>query len=273
MKTSLMFVFSVVFVINTNAQSNTFANGARSSAMGNTGVAVADIWSTTNNQAALTLLENTEISAFYKNNFGMNELSLSALSAAFPTKIGVFGGSLAHFGFSEYNESKISLAYAKRLWKMFSLSAQINYNTVDFTNGYQNATAVSGEVGLFADISDKFHIGAHVFNPTQSSLSLETKEKLPTLYKVGVAYKPLATLMICSDFEYNNDNDTSFRGGIEFYLLPQFCLRAGTATNPELFTLGVGYNSKQINIDAAYAYHNVLGNISSINISYKFKKR
>jgi hypothetical protein len=219
------------------------------------------------------MLANAEIAAFYKNNFGISELSLSALSVVIPSKTGVFGSSVAHFGFSEYSENKVSVAFAKQLWKNFSLSAQINYNSVSFTNGYQNANTVSGEIGVFACVSESFHIAAHVFNPTKSALSLENNEKLPVIYKAGIAYKPISTLLICSDFIYKNDNDMSFRGGIEYYFIPQLCLRTGVSTNPELFTLGAGYRYKKMNFDVSYSYHNVLGNISCVSVSYIFGKK
>ncbi|MDR1984263.1 MAG: hypothetical protein LBQ28_05505 [Prevotellaceae bacterium] len=273
MKANITLILFFASAMSVNAQNNTYANGARSAGMGNAGAATADVWSTVNNQAALTLFKDIEIAAFYKNNFGISELSLSALSVVVPTKIGTLGGSVAHFGFSEYNENKVSIAYAKRLWKMFSLSAQINYNTVNFTSGYQNATAVSGEVGLFADVSDNFYVGAHVFNPTQSSLSLENKEQIPVRYKIGAAYKPVSALLFCADLIYDSRSDISFCGGTEYYILSQLCLRAGISTNPELFTLGAGYHYKQISFDVAYSYHNVLGNISCIGISYKFNKK
>ncbi|MDR2652993.1 MAG: hypothetical protein LBC68_11910 [Prevotellaceae bacterium] len=273
MKTNITLAFFLVFATVANAQSNVHANGARSAGMGNAGAATADVWSTVNNQAALTLLSDIEMSAFYKNNFGLSELSLSALSVAVPTKIGVFGGSVAHFGFSEYNENKISIAYAKRLWRMLSLSAQINYNSLNFTNAYQNTTAISGEVGVFADLADNFYVGAHVFNPTKASLSLEAKEQLPVRYKIGTAYKPFSSLLLCADLVYDSSRDISFCGGAEYYIVSQLCLRAGVSTNPELFTLGAGYAYKRIHLDVAYNYHNVLGNVSCISVSYKFNKR
>ena len=273
MKTNAALVFLFVFAINVNAQTSTYASGARSAGMGNAGSAVADVWSTVNNQAALTLLNNAEIAAFYKNNFGISELSLSALSVVLPAKIGVFGSSVAHFGFSEYSENKVSIAFAKQLWKNFSLSAQINYHNVSFTNGYKNANAVSGEVGLLACVYDDFYIGAYVFNPTQSAMSLESNEKLPTFYKAGIAYKPTPTLLFCSDLIYQNDKQISFCAGTEYYIIPQLCVRAGVSTNPELFTLGAGYRYKQMNFDVAYSYHNVLGNISCVSVSYIFGKK
>ncbi|MDR2292269.1 MAG: hypothetical protein LBE11_02205 [Prevotellaceae bacterium] len=273
MKTNITLVFFVVFAITANAQNNTHATGARSAGMGNAGVATVDIWSTVNNQAALSLLPNIEISAFYKNNFGLSELSLSALSFAIPTKTGVFGSSVAHFGFSEYSETKISIAYAKRLWQIFSLGVQLNYNSLNFMAAYQNATAISGEIGMLADLADNFYVGAHVFNPTKSSLSIETKERLPVRYKIGVMYNPVSSLLFCVDFIYDSNNAISFCGGMEYYLLSKLCLRAGASTKPELFTLGAGYRYKQINFDVAYNYHNVLGNISCISISYKFNKK
>lgn len=273
MKANITLAFFLIFAMTANAQSNISAAGARSAGMGNAGVATVDVWSAVNNQAALTLLPHAEISAFYKNNFGMSELSLSALSVAVPVKTGVIGGSVAHFGFSEYSETKISIAYAKRLWRIFSLSAQLNYNSLNFTAGYRNATAVSGEIGLFADLDDNFYVGAHVFNPTKSSLSLETGEHLPVIYKAGATYKPLSSLLFCADFIYGSNKKISFCGGMEYYLLSQLCLRAGASSHPELFTLGAGYRYKQINFDVAYSYHNVLGNISSISISYKLNRK
>lgn len=273
MKTNATLVFLFMLALTVNAQTNTHANGGRSAGMGNTGAAVADVWSTVNNQAALTLLHNAEIATFYKNNFGVSELSLSALSVVLPVKTGVFGSYVAHFGFSEYSENKISVAFAKQLWKNFSLSAQINYHNASFTSGYKNANAVSGEVGLFACVHDDFYIGLHVFNPTKSALSLESNEKLPTCYKAGITYKPTKTLLFCSDLICENGKEISFRGGVEYYIISQLCMRAGVSTNPELFTLGAGYRYKQLNFDVAYSYHNVLGNISCVSVSYIFERK
>jgi hypothetical protein len=272
-KANITLVLLFAFAVSANAQDNVCANGARSAGMGNAGIAAADIWSTVNNQAALTLLENTEIAAFYKNNFGISELSLSALSVAIPTKTGVVGGSIAHFGFSGYSENQVSIAFAKCLWKIFSLSAQLNYNSFNFTNAYQNETAITGEIGLFAELADNIYAGAHVFNPAKASLSFEEKERLSVRYKTGIAYKPISSLLLCADFIFDSNNDTSFCGGLEYYLLSQLCLRAGASSNPELFTLGAGYVYKQIGFDVAYSYHNVLGNISCISISYKLNKK
>ncbi|MDR2126921.1 MAG: hypothetical protein LBP63_08840 [Prevotellaceae bacterium] len=273
LKTNIMLALFFAVAVNTHAQNSTYAVGARSAGMGNAGAAKVDVWSTVTNQAALTLLPNVEISAYYKNSFGMSELSLNALSVAIPTKAGVFSGLVAHFGFSEYSENKFAVAYAKRIWRMLSLSAQINCNSLHFTNAYQNATAISGEVGLFADLADNFYVGAHVSNPVKSSLSIETKKYLPVRYKIGTAYKPISSLLMCADFIYDDSSDVSFCGGMEYFLLEQLCLRAGASVNPELFTLGAGYRYQQFNFDVAFNYHNVLGNISSISISYKFNKK
>ena len=58
--------------------------------------------------------------ATLRKKYGIKELSHGALALALPTNAGTFGLSYSYFGYSKYNESKIGLAYAKKLFEKIS---------------------------------------------------------------------------------------------------------------------------------------------------------
>jgi hypothetical protein len=242
--------------------------GARSSAIGHASLNLQDIWSIYHNQAGLANLEKIGGGIYYESRFTMKELSLKGGVVAIPTKFGTFGVSVTSFGYKLYNESKYGLAYGMKLGDKLRGGVQLNYHQTRLGEGYGNFNAISGEIGLQADISDEFSIGAHVYNPTFTKMAEYNNERIPTALRLGAMYKVNKKVFFAAEAYKNIYDRASFRAGIEYQVVDILYLRGGIGTEPTLASFGFGLKLKNFFVDVASSYHSTLGFSPQVSISY-----
>src|SRR4026207_440641 len=90
----------------------------------------ADVFSFTSNQASLAQMKNASAGVYGERRFLLEELALYQLAVAVPTKSGNFGIKAGYYGFSDYNESQMGLAYGRKLGSKVDIGVQFNYNAV-----------------------------------------------------------------------------------------------------------------------------------------------
>ena len=247
--------------------------GARSAALGNASVPLSDVWSSYNNQAGLAWLKHIEAGAYYENRFLLPELSSQGLAVAVPVKkIGCFGFNFTRFGYTQYNENKFGLAYARSFGPVFSAGIQFNLHWIHIGEGYGDLVTASGELSFQVKPLPQWVIAAHVFNPTRTPLADYNREKIPTIFRLGTSYafheKVLATAELQADLDFH----PVFRAGVEYHTVEQLFLRMGFSSNPVSPTFGFGLQIKGFKLDAAAAWQPVLGFSPQASLSYKFGK-
>ncbi len=132
MKLRHILVFALLFAISYSGlcSGENYHIGGRSAAMGHSSVMLKDQWSIHHNQAGLAWMDKKAAGIYYESRFATSALGLQGDLFVLPTKLGNFGVSVAAFGFSLYNETKVGLAYARKLSPMFSVGVQLNYLTI-----------------------------------------------------------------------------------------------------------------------------------------------
>jgi hypothetical protein len=263
------FAFLALLNSGLKAQNGTPQNaGARGAAMGNASVTFSDINSAFSNQAGLAFLEGLSFTAYGERRFLAEGLNSYLFAAAFPdAKIGTFGLSVNYFGFKDYNEQKIGLAYARKLAKNFSLGVQLDYLGTRIPN-YGAAHSVTVEIGLLAKLSEKFSLGAHIYNPTHSKVGAQ--ERLPSLVNIGLAYSPSKKVTLTGQLEKDiYDHPFAGRVGVEYRPVEALSLRAGiVASEAAQASFGIGVLVQSLRIDFATSYHQILGFTPSVSLSY-----
>ena len=86
-----------------------------------------DAFSFSSNQAALAQIKNPAIGVYGEERFLLNATNMYSAVIALPTKQGNFGIEADYFGFKNYNESQIGLAYARSLGSNLDIGIQFNY--------------------------------------------------------------------------------------------------------------------------------------------------
>ena len=231
-----------------------------------------DVFSSTNNQASLAQMKNAAAGVYGERRFMLDELSLYQLAIAVPTNSGNFGIKAGYFGFSDYNEPQIGLAYARKFGSKVDIGVQFNYNGIQ-VSGYGNSSAVNFEIGTIFHLTDNLHAGVHAYNPVGGKYGKNSEEKLASIYTVGLGYEASAKFFVSAEIEKEEHQPVNINGGMQYKFLPQFMARAGIATNTSQVYAGVGLFLKTFRLDVVASYHPQLGVTPGLMLIYSFSKK
>jgi len=244
--------------------------GAKGMAMANASVAVKDVGSIFSNQAGMAFVLNPEAIVYGERRFELSDLNQVAAAVVFPSELGAFGLQMSYFGFDLYNEQKIGIAYARRLMDKLSLGVQFDWLNTQIAN-YGNKGVITFEIGLMSPITSNLTIGVHLYSPMR--VELIEGEELPPVFKVGLAYEASKKVLLTAEVEKESDLNPNVKAGLEYLIHPSLAIRLGVASNPSLFSFGLGYRiNNQFFIDVASSYHQDLGFSPSISVRYAFAK-
>ena len=231
-----------------------------------------DVFSFSNNQASLAQMKNASAGVYGERRFMLNELSLYQFAIAVPTNAGNFGFKAGYFGFSDYNESQMGLAYARKLGSKVDIGVQFNYNGIQ-ASGYGNSSAVNFEIGTVFHLTDKLNAGVHAYNPIGGKYGKNSEEKLASVYTVGLGYEASDKFLVSAEIEKEENQTVSVNGGIQYKFLPQFMIRAGIVTNTSVLYGGASLFLKTFRLDVVASYHPQLGVTPGLLLIYDFKKK
>ncbi len=244
--------------------------GGRAAGMGKASVALSDFWAIQNNPAGIALEKGLSFGIAYQNRFMMNELSLKSAAASYSLNFGVLGISVNQFGYSQYNENKIGITYARAFGEKYRLGLQLDYLTNHYADAYESFHNVTFEIGAQADITEQLTAAAYIFNPPRITRSDFTNERIPIIMRFGLAYAFTPELLTAVEFSKGLDFEPDFRAGLEYILNDYFVVRSGIGVNPGVFTFGAGYHSSGFQFDLAGELHPVLGASLQAGLVYSF---
>lgn len=258
-------------------------SGGRSAGMGNASVALKDFWSVQNNQAGLAYFNKLSVGFAYQNNFLVEELGLKTGAFVLPVHFGNFGLVYQYFGYSSYNRSKLGLAYARKLGENFAVGLQLDYLKTKIGEDYGSKNSVTFELGVITNLTPDLVLGAHVFNPINVKLEEEYDERIPAIYKLGLAYSITDEILITLETEKNMDFKPLIRGGVEYLITPKVSARVGYSSVPaktgsEKFSIsselnfGFGLDLNRFIMNIASSYHQTLGWSPAVSFMFKFNK-
>ena len=230
----------------------------------------ADVFSLTANQASLAQLKYASAGLFAERRYFLEELSSYTAAFGLPTQPGNFGLKMKYYGFSDYNEAQIGLAYARKLGTKVDLGAQFNYNGIRVA-GYGNDAAVSFEMGTVLHLTDKLHAGVHVNNPVGGKFGKDRQEKLASVYTFGMGLEPSDKFFLGTDIINEQDQPVNVNAGLQYKFLTQLLARAGISTTTSTTWFGVGLFLKSFRIDVTTSIHSQLGITPGLMLVYDFK--
>ncbi len=268
---SLLFALSAALATSCLAGGELLPAGARFAGMGYTGLTTADLWSIRLNPAGLAGLDKPMAGVFYQSHWLSKDLAQQGLAVAVPLGKGTFGISGDRFGYSLYNETKVSAAYAMRFGEGLRASVQVNYLGVRLGEIYGSASAFAAEVGMQARLTDALWIGAHVYNPTRVKIGGPYDDRIPTLLRAGFGYTFSKKLLMTLEAEKDIDQPERMRMGMEYHPNDVLYLRTGITTGPAQGHFGAGFRLKRVDIDLAVAVRSQLGTTPIIGLNYRFE--
>jgi len=244
--------------------------GPRLTAMGNNGAAVSDVWAIQSNPSAICHLDAPVVSISYIKHLLSDEVSTQALAAVVPFKNNSFAAGFQRYGLPEYQENKISFAYAKKFGKKLSFGLNVNYHQLKIES-YGSSTGFSVGVGVLYQFLNHFAVGAFVSNPfKQKFSSTEVLTELPMSYNIGASFSASDKLIIATTVSkfINHTIDVSL--GIDYKIIDLLSLRGGLSVKPFKQYAGFGLNYRKFLLDMATTYDANLGYAPQFSIGYAF---
>lgn len=254
----------------TKSQSVSTLMGARSDGLGNATTTLSDDWSFFNNIAGIAAGEQSSVSFAYALHPALPGANRTALTMAFPVKIGTFGIGLFRFGDEFYSEQIASAGYSNQ-FGLASLGLRVNYIQYR-AEGFGTRTAISINFGGIAEITSKFLVGAYITNINQPKLSADTDERLPTKLATGVQFHPQDNLRLLFELEKDLLYDPTIKGGIEYEFYRKFNMRTGFNLHPNSIHAGIGYRSHRLLADYSIHHSQNLQTQFQISTTYRFGK-
>ena len=256
-KLHILFVFSLAANFS-GAQSLRKPVSASYIGMGAYSMNHADVFSVTSNQAALAEMENAAVGFFGENRFLLAETNMYSAIIALPTKEGNFAFQADYFGYKNYNESQLGIAYARNVGKKLDLGIKFNYYSFRIP-GFESPSTVNFEIGVICHFTEKLNGGIHMYNPVGGRLSKTENDKLSSIYSFGLGYEASDNFFVGAEIVKQEDLPVNVNAGVQYNFAKQFFARFGIASQNESPYGGAGVSWKNFRLDISASYHPQLG--------------
>ena len=267
----LPFIF-ILFSSNIFSQAVRQPIAARYIGLGAYSINHVDAFSFTSNQAALAQIKNSAAGIYAEKRFLLSSTNMYSAIAVLSTKQGNFGLQADYFGYKNYNESQIGLAYARRLGSKLDIGIKFNYYGFRIP-AYGNSSAVNFELGAIAHLSEKLHAGIHAYNPVGGKLSKTDNEKLSSIYKFGIGYEASDKFFVSTEIIKEEDQPVNVDVGVQYNFMKQFFVRAGTSTETTNSYVGAGISWRNFRLDISGSYHQQLGFTPGLMLIVNFNNK
>ena len=217
-----------------------------------------DVFSFTSNQAALAQMKVPAFGVYGERRFLLAETQLFSAVAVLPTKNGNFGFQADYFGYKNFNESQLGIAYARSLGEKLDLGVKFNYYSFRIP-GYQNAAAVNFEIGAIAHLTEKLHAGIHFYNPVGGTISKTDHDKLSAIYKFGIGYEASENFLVSAEIIKVENMPVNVTAGVQYNFQKQFFARAGIISENGSPYAGAGVFWNNLRLDVCASFHPQLG--------------
>ncbi len=258
----------IIFFISLSL--NTFSQNGGFTGMGNSSVMLYDFWAVFNNQAGIADISTVETGVCYENNYMMWETGKQAFAVVVPTNFGNFSLSANRYGYSGYAENNVGLAYARNLGKYISASLEFDYLFYTQSQNYGYKGALLFQVGIIGKPIENLQIGLHVYNPGHVTLEDYNNQQVPLVIRFGAGYYFIKQVLLTAETETDIDNETRFKTGLQYEVIDNLFLRTGFLSNPNQFSVGIGYTFKKLTTDIAFYTHETLPMSTQISFKYAF---
>ncbi|TPW10239.1 MAG: helix-hairpin-helix DNA-binding class 1, partial [bacterium] len=155
--------------------------------------------------------------------------------------------TLAHgFQLNEDVSTAVSIGYALNL---YSQNFGPSINSVD----PGSATTVGLDLSARVTVRNRTSVGFIARNINNPTLGDQDVEDLPRRVTGGIAYYPYPDVLTTFDIDSELGEKPRMRGGAEFQFVEWLAIRTGIATDPGLYTAGLGVNWKGFRLDYGFS--------------------
>jgi hypothetical protein len=230
-----------------------------------------DVFSINSNLASLSQMKEAAAGVYGERRFLLAETNFYSAIVALPTKQGNFAFEADYFGFKNYNESQLGIAYARNVGSKLDLGIKFNYYSFRIP-GFESPSTVNFEMGAIVHLTEKLNAGIDFYNPVGGRLSKTENDKLSSIYSFGIGYEASENFLISTEIVKQEDLPVNVNAAVQYHFAQQFFARFGIASQNESPFAGAGIAWKNFRLDLSASYHPQLGLSPGLMLLVNFKK-
>lgn len=268
--------------------------GARAAALGNASVALdGDAWAAANNPAGLGSLARPTVGFYAQNRYFSAALNVGAAVVALPlgappapgaeaaeepgaapaarARRGVVALEAQRFGGALYNETRVGAGYGYRLGQI-SVGGRVEMLQISIEGLGSRRVALASLGGQIEVLPNKLTLGVYGYNLGQARLASYQDERVPTVLRAGLAYRPTAQVLLALETEKDVERPANFKAGVEYRPVGALAARVGVASLSEEISAGLGVRLRDFGLDYAAAFQAVLGFSQHLSVTKTWGK-
>lgn len=197
----------------------------------------------------------------------LSETSMYSAIVGLPTPSGNFAFMTNYFGYSDYNESQISLAYARKITDKVDIGAAFNYYGIRIP-AYNNASAFHFQLSSIFHLTEQLHTGIHIYNPFSARIGKNPANSLASLYVAAIGYEWSKEVFTSIEIIKEQDKPAAIHTGIQYKPIAQLTGSAGYTSSLNQFYFGIGYTHRQLRLDFSASIHQYMGLSPGLLLTY-----
>ena len=240
--------------------------GPKALGMGGISAVNADIRGVLNNPGGIA--DTKALSAFvsYRSIFNFAPFNTVAAGVVVPTSLGTAGLGVFRFGDELFNTQMLCLSIARKIGIM-QLGVKVGYLQINI-EGFGSRGVFVADIGGIARLTPHLSFGAYIYNFSQSAISTETRERIPTVIRLALSYKPTEAFLISIEGEKEVNLKPEVRLGLQYQLIESLYLRTGFSGLNNTHSFGGGLLFNRFVADYAFRANRHLGNTHNFGLSY-----
>lgn len=247
---------------------NSYAQGAAQEGIANASVTQSDIFAISYNPAGLADLAETQLGVSNEQTLYVTDIHQINMVSAIPAnKSGIFALHSQYYGNKSYKQTQVDLAYARKFGTATNVGLLVKYQNLTINN-HGNNNNLSVGLGAQFEPLDKLKIGSYFFYPTSSVIVSDNQGRLV----IGCSYHPNKDFLFAVNAVKEMTGPLNIRTGLAYDLHPFITIRMGGATNPVLYSIGMGTHWEKLYIDLASSWLIGIGNTPHFTLIYKLEK-
>ncbi len=240
--------------------------GPKALGMGGISAVNDDLWGVLNNPGGIADLDELGTFVSYRTIFDFAPFNTVSAGVALPTPFGTAGLGVFRFGDELFNTQMLSFSMARKIGIM-QLGIKASYLQLNI-EGFGSRGVFVADIGGIATLTPELSFGAHIYNFSQSTVSAETQERVPTLIRLALAYEPSEDFTLSVEGEKDVDLDPDIKLGLQYRVIEKLYLRTGFSGLNNTHSFGGGLQLQRFVVDYAVRVDRDLGSTHNFGLSF-----
>lgn len=243
--------------------------GANFMALSLSGIASHSLdFATSLNPAMLHFQNNSRISLFYRNYYGIPDLNQMALHGTFKIFNLPFGTAFNRYGNKLYGETQLTFGSAYALDDRVIIGLNTSFYFLDIKN-YDSAWTLGVSLAALYMINEHFTVAATVTNMNEPRIG-SVRESLPMTGTLGLAVRVIDDAELLVDIYKEDRYDFEYRFAARINVIKHFNFMTGIRENIDSFSAGLEYAAEKYSFTYSADIHPALNISHGLGMSYVF---